>query len=138
MDVSLQRLLLGRDGRSQMLTGLRGVGKTVLLRIRADRGRTRLFPRPPRGARGGRPPVAACRRVPAHPAHHGRQKANWRWILRSLGILKAFTLRLPGGPELTIDVDAVHGPADSGDLAMDLSGLFVELGEVAPTTPPVF
>ena len=52
-------------------------------------------------------------------------------ILRSLGILKAFTLRLPGGPELTIDVDAVHGPADSGDLAMDLSGLFVELGEVA-------
>ena len=31
MDVSLQRLLLGRDGRSQMLTGLRGVGKTVLL-----------------------------------------------------------------------------------------------------------
>src|SRR5579871_6178847 len=31
MDVTLQRLLLGRDGRSQMLTGLRGVGKTVLL-----------------------------------------------------------------------------------------------------------
>ena len=31
MDVALQRLLLGRDGRSQMLTGLRGVGKTVLL-----------------------------------------------------------------------------------------------------------
>ena len=31
MDVALQRLLLGRDGRSQMLTGLRGVGKTVML-----------------------------------------------------------------------------------------------------------
>ena len=31
MDVALQRLLLGRDGRSEMLTGLRGVGKTVLL-----------------------------------------------------------------------------------------------------------
>ena len=31
MDIALQRLLLGRDGRSEMLTGLRGVGKTVLL-----------------------------------------------------------------------------------------------------------
>lgn len=30
MDVTLQRLLLGRNGRSQLLTGLR-VGKTVLL-----------------------------------------------------------------------------------------------------------
>jgi hypothetical protein len=29
MDVALQRPLLGRDGRSEMLAGLRGVGKTV-------------------------------------------------------------------------------------------------------------
>src|ERR1019366_7028412 len=33
--------------------------------------------------------------------------------------------------ELSIDVDAIKGPADSGDLATDLSGLFVEMGEVA-------
>jgi hypothetical protein len=31
MDIALQRLLIGRDGRSEMLTGLQGVGKTVLL-----------------------------------------------------------------------------------------------------------
>ena len=31
MDIALQRLRLGRHGRSAMLTGLRGVGKTVLL-----------------------------------------------------------------------------------------------------------
>ena len=31
MDVALQRMLQGSNGRSQMLTGLRGVGKTVLL-----------------------------------------------------------------------------------------------------------
>src|ERR1039458_3072118 len=31
MDVALQRLRRGRDGHSAMLTGLRGVGKTVLL-----------------------------------------------------------------------------------------------------------
>ena len=46
-------------------------------------------------------------------------------------MLKAFSLKLPDGPELTIDVDAVAGPADSGDLGTDLAGLFVELGEVA-------
>ena len=31
-DVAVQRLLRGRSDRSQMLVGLRGVGKTVLLR----------------------------------------------------------------------------------------------------------
>lgn len=31
-DVTAQRLLLGRPDRSQLLIGLRGVGKTVLLR----------------------------------------------------------------------------------------------------------
>lgn len=52
-------------------------------------------------------------------------------VVRALGVFKAFTLKLPNGPELSIDVEAVLGPADSGDLATDLSGLFVELGEVA-------
>jgi hypothetical protein len=100
MDVALQRLLLGRDGRSEMLTGLRGVGKTVLLNE---------FEQLAMDAR----------------RHIGER------VRRSLGILKAFSLRLPGGPEMSIDVDAVYGPADSGDLATDLAGLFVELGEVA-------
>ena len=45
--------------------------------------------------------------------------------------MKAFTVKIPNGPEFSIDVDAIPGPADSGDLAMDLAGLFVELGEVA-------
>jgi hypothetical protein len=52
-------------------------------------------------------------------------------VRRALGMLKAFSVRFPNGPEFAIDVEAVHGPADSGDLATDLSGLFVELGEVA-------
>ena len=52
-------------------------------------------------------------------------------VRRALGVLRAFSIRLPGGPKLSIDVEAVCGPADSGDLATDLAGLFVELGEVA-------
>lgn len=43
MDVALQRMLLGRDGRSQMLTGLKGVGKTVLLDEFEQLGHARGF-----------------------------------------------------------------------------------------------
>jgi hypothetical protein len=50
---------------------------------------------------------------------------------RALGILKAFSVKLPDGPEFGLDIDSVLGPADSGDLAQDLAGLFVEIGEVA-------
>jgi hypothetical protein len=46
-----------------------------------------------------------------------------------IGFPEAFSIRLSDGAELSIDADAVRGPADSGDLATDLAGLFVELGQ---------
>ena len=132
MDVALQRMLLGRDGRSQMLTGLRGVGKTVLLnefeQLAGGRG---YFHEHVEVNDNGDLPVrlaSAFRRVLL--AMDARRRIGER-VLRALGVLKAFSLRLPGGPEMSIDVEAVYGPADSGDLATDLAGLFVELGEVA-------
>ncbi len=132
MDIALQRLRLGRDGRSEMLTGLRGVGKTVLLNefeLLAD-ARGYFHEHLEVGEDGDLPPrlAAAFRRVLL--SMDARRRIGAR-VVRALGVLKAFTIGLPGGPELSIDVDAVHGPADSGDLATDLAGLFVELGEVA-------
>ena len=132
MDVALQRLLLGRDGRSEMLTGLRGVGKTVLLNEfeQLAEGRGYFHEHVEVNEHGDLPVrlASAFRRVLL--AMDARRRIGER-VRRSLGILKAFSLRLPGGPEMSIDVDAVYGPADSGDLATDLAGLFVELGEVA-------
>jgi hypothetical protein len=132
MDVTLQRLLLGRDGRSQMLTGLRGVGKTVLLnefeQLASGRG---YFHEHIEVSEDGRLParlVAAFRRVLL--AMDAKRRIGGR-VRRALGVLKAFSLRIPDGPELHLDVDAVYGPADSGDLGADLAGLFVELGDVA-------
>ncbi len=132
MDVALQRLRRGRDGRSQMLTGLRGVGKTVLHNefenIAVGRG---YFAEHVEVNEDGDLPVrlvSAFRRVLL--AVDARRRIGER-VRRALGVLKAFSVRLPDGPELSIVVDAVHGPADSGDLASDLAGLFVELGEVA-------
>lgn len=132
MDVALQRLRLGRGGRSQMLTGLRGVGKTVLLNefeLLADaRG---LFHEHIEVNEDGDLPLrlaSAIRRVLL--SMQARRRIGER-IRRALGVLKAFTLRIPGGLELSLDVEPVLGPADSGDLATDLAGLFVELGEVS-------
>lgn len=132
MDIALQRLLLGRDGRSQMLTGLRGVGKTVLLNefeLLAE-GRGYFHEHIEVNEEGDLPfrLASAFRRVLL--AMEARRRIGER-IRRALGVLKAFSLRIPGGIELSIDVDPVPGPADSGDLATDLAGMFVELGEVS-------
>ena len=124
MDIALQRLLLGRDGRSQMLTGLRGVGKTVLLNefeLLAE-GRGYFHEHIEVNEEGDLPfrLASAFRRVLL--AMEARRRIGER-IRRALGVLKAFSLRIPGGLELSIDVDPVQGPADSGDLATDLAGM---------------
>jgi hypothetical protein len=132
MDIALQRLRIGRDGRSQLLTGLRGVGKTVLLnefeQLAGARG---FFHEHIEVSEDGDLPArlaAAFRRLLL--SMDARRRIGER-VARALGVLKAFSIRLPDGPELSIDVEAVHGPADSGDLTTDLAGLFVEIGEVA-------
>lgn len=50
---------------------------------------------------------------------------------RAAAVFKAFTLRTPEGFEIGVDVDALIGHGDSGDLGEDLSDLFVALGEGA-------
>jgi hypothetical protein len=132
MDVALQRLLLGRDGRSQMLTGLRGVGKTVLLVEFETLAESREYfhEHIEVSEDGVLAPelVGAFRRVLL--AMDAKRRIGER-VRRALGILKAFSLKLPDGLEISIDVDAVAGPADSGNLSSDLAALFVEVGEVA-------
>src|ERR1700678_4082127 len=132
MDIALQRLKLGRDGRSQMLTGLRGVGKTVMLnefeQIADARGYFHQHVEVGEDGDLTSRLASAFRRILL--SMDAKRRIGER-VRRALGVLKAFSVRLPNGPEFNIDVEAVYGPADSGDLATDLSGLFVELGEVA-------
>ena len=132
MDVALQRLLRGTNAQSQLLTGLRGTGKTVLLNEFEDLADARGFFHEyiEIYEDGSLAPAiaAALRRVLL--AMEAKRRIGDA-VRRALGVLKAFSVRIQDGPELSIDVDAVWGPADSGDLGADLAGLFVEVGTIA-------
>jgi hypothetical protein len=132
MDVALRRLLIGRSAKCQILTGLRGVGKTVLLAEFSRAAGTLGFIHEHLEASGeGRFPfhlAVALRKALLKVGGKKKVKGANR---RALGVLKAFSLTLPEGGRLHIDVDAVAGVADSGDLGSDLCGLFEEIGRAA-------
>jgi hypothetical protein len=130
--VLLERVRQGRPEKSLLITGLRGVGKTVLLNTFRDiaesagfkTGETEIT-----HESGFRSMIARLGRrvlIDLNPAEKVKDKA-----LQAARVLKAFTLKLPGGFELGIDVDAIRGKADSGNLSEDLSDLFFALGEAA-------
>ncbi len=132
MSVALQRLLLGSNARSQILTGLRGVGKTVMLvefqELAEAHGYFHAHIEVTEDGTLAPDLAAALRRILL--AMDAKRRAG-DTLRRAFGVLKAFSLRIPGGTELSIDVEAISGPADSGNLGADLAGLFVELGSAA-------
>ena len=52
-------------------------------------------------------------------------------MLKALRVLKTFTLHLPDGSTVSLDVDALVGAADSGNLTDDVTDLLVAAGEAA-------
>ncbi|RKT51688.1 ATP-binding protein [Saccharothrix australiensis] len=138
-DVVLERVARGRPERSLVLTGLRGVGKTVLLgelrsmALKRGWGAGKVEARPDAGLR--RPLSAALHRAIRDLAVRHRAPDRVEAVL---GVLKAFALRAnPGDAKLRdrwqpgIDVPAAHGRADSGDIEIDLVELFTEVAELA-------
>lgn len=135
-DLLLKRLARGKSEQSMIITGLRGVGKTVLL----GQFRAKTL------AAGW---IVVELEVSKHDDAHFRReiasrlraalfeispKARWSAQLRrAAGALKSFTLSVDamGNLQAGIDVDAIDGVADHGDLSMDLTDVLVELGEAA-------
>lgn len=131
-ELMLGRLQRGKPERSMMISGLHGVGKTVLLTTFEDLARERewfaAFGEIRHDTRL-RPLVARmARTVLLSMSRTERVKDR---IRRALGVLKAFTVTTPDGLELSIDVDALTGVADSGDLEYDLGELLLEIGYAA-------
>ncbi|UFN43075.1 ATP-binding protein [Nocardioides okcheonensis] len=136
-DVVLERVAKGRPERSLVLTGLRGVGKTVLLNalrgtaVRKGWGTGKLEARPGQGLR--RPLSSAL-----HQAVRELGRSDEESVDHVLGVLRSFAQRDAGaGAKLKdqwspgIDVPAVRGRADSGDIEIDLVELFTDLGGLA-------
>jgi hypothetical protein len=154
-DVVLERISRGRPERSLVLTGLRGVGKTVLLNamrsvaVRRRWGTGKLEARPDTSLR--RPLAAAL-----HLALRELGPVHDEESAQVLGILKSFALREPAGAgsagagasgagrgragartslrdrwQPGIDVPAVPGRADSGDIEIDLVELFSDVAGFA-------
>lgn len=138
-DVVLERVARGRPERSLMLTGLRGVGKTVLLNTLRSQAIGRLWgtgkieARPDQSLR--RPVSAALHMAVRELAPHHRAPDR---IDEFLGVLKAFALRANAANaklrdrwQPGIDVPARTGRADSGDIEIDLVELFTDAASVA-------
>jgi AAA ATPase domain len=152
--VVLDRVARGRPERSIVLTGLRGVGKTVLLNsfrsmaIQRLWGTGKIEARPDQSIRR---PVAGALHMAVRelaPRHRAPER-----IEHFLGVLKSFASRDGGDPggaarggrgagraakgtgvsasPLGISVPAVRGRADSGDLEIDLTELFSDAASVA-------
>ena len=122
----------GAPQRSLMLYGLRGVGKTVLLnemeRIAESEGYVTEHLEMSENDCFRRVIAKSSRKMLLRVSTLENIKDKFK---NALGVLKAFTLAMPDGPELKIDVDAIAGVADSGDLDTDLIDLLVAVGEAA-------
>jgi hypothetical protein len=140
-EVVLERVARGRPERSLVLTGLRGVGKTVLLNSLRSQAISRLWgtgkieARPDQSLRR---PVSAALHMAVRelaPRHLAPDRID-----EFLGVLKAFALRsAPATAKLRdrdrwqpgIDVPAASGRADSGDIEIDLVELFTDAASIA-------
>ncbi|RZU51055.1 AAA ATPase-like protein [Krasilnikovia cinnamomea] len=138
-EVVLERVARARPERSLVLTGLRGVGKTVLLNTLRSAAIGRLWgtgkieARPDQSLR--RPLSGALHMAIRELTPHHRNPDR---VDEVLGVLKAFALRASdSGAKLRdrwapgIDVPPARGRADSGDIEIDLVELFTDAASLA-------
>ena len=135
-DVVLERVARGRAARSLVLTGLRGVGKTVLLNalrsaaVRAGWGTGKLEARPDQSLRR---PLAAALHVAIRELGGGHPAATDHvlGVLRSFAQKDSPTAKLRERWQAGIEAVAVPGRADSGDIEIDLVVLFGDVAGLA-------
>ncbi len=146
-DVTLERVAARRPERSLVLSGLRGVGKTVLLNALRGQavsrawGTGKLEARPGQGVR--LPLAQAVHAGIRELAHRHRDQDR---VDQVMGVLTAFALRATPAERgqdrassdryavrwrPPMDVPAARGRADTGDLETDLIELLGDVGELA-------
>lgn len=133
--ITLERLKAGRQAKSFLLVGLRGVGKTVLLNeidgLAKRLGcRTLVF----ENHEGKSLPALLVPPLRALLLQLDRGEQVNAYVKRGLRVLKGFAKAVKvkhGEIEIGLDIDPEAGMADSGDLEADLPDLFVVVAEAA-------
>jgi len=131
--VTLARAQAGRPVRGLIATGLRGVGKTVLLnrfdRIAGEGGCQVAFME---ASDDGSFVALLAHRVRQIILELDRLGALSEAAKRAMRVFKSFTVRFGAeGLAFSVDVDPEPGRGDSGDLSSDLQDLFIAVGEAA-------
>lgn len=132
-NVALQRVLAGKAAQSQMLLGLRGVGKTVLLNkieeIAGAHGHKTSFIEAPENSRLVDllypKMLQTLRQLSTVEAAKVAAVAALR-ALRSFA--SAFKVEFG---DVAFGVEAEQGVADSGNIEYDVADLFIRIGEAA-------
>jgi AAA ATPase domain len=137
-EVTLERVAAGRPERSMVLSGLRGVGKTVLLNalrglaVQRAWGTGKLEARPDRSMR-----LPLAQAVHAAVRELGHRHRDPDRVDAVVGVVKSFALRTRLEDRTgvrwqpPVDVPAVKGRADSGDLELDLVELLTDVADLA-------
>ncbi len=133
-EILLDRLRHGHTEQSMLITGLRGVGKTVLLtsfeeRAR-ERGWTTVEAEITKATKFGTRMAQLARRALLQLAPRARWKER---AAQAAAVLKSFqiTMASDGNLGAAFDIDAAEGFADSGQLDEDLTDLLLALGEAS-------
>ncbi len=133
--ILLERLRAGRGGKSLVVVGLRGVGKTVLL-VRAQQtagalGCRTAFVEAHENKGLAELLLPHLRRILLDLDRLGALSTTVKTGLRVLkSFMSGLSLRY-GEVEVTLDIDPEPGAADSGDLEADLPELFAAIGRAA-------
>jgi hypothetical protein len=132
-DVALARMKLARPARSEMLLGLRGVGKTVLLNrideLADTKGYLTIVLEAPENRRLAEMLVPPLRSILFKLS---RGEAAKQTASRALGVLRAFAgaFKVKVG-DIEFSVAAETGTADSGSLESDLPELLLTVALAA-------
>lgn len=133
-DIVIRRLSIGNHDRSVIITGLRGVGKTVLLREFGRIAEKNKWIHE-HVEISEETDFAAVIATLVHRSllRLSRTKRIVGHAQNALRVLRTFQLRwrLTDGSEVTLGLDPLEGTADSGMLDRDLADLFITTGQLA-------
>jgi len=137
LDVLVHRATIGRTGQGLVLSGLRGVGKTVLLNelaARAQRADWIVSKIEAHSDGAGQDNLQTALARSFYQSLRQLQGKGWSGKFRSaLSTFKAFSVKVDPGGSVTfgIDVNAAAGRADTGNVDTDLTELALDLAEAA-------